>query len=74
MAITASQLRQNVYRLLDEVLSSGLPLEIERNGQLLRITPVTPPDRLARVRPVENLVTGDAGDLTSLDWSSAWQP
>jgi len=33
MAITASELRQPIYRLLDEVLATGLPLEVERNGR-----------------------------------------
>lgn len=37
MAITASQLRQDVYRLLDHVLETGVPLEIERGGRRLRI-------------------------------------
>ena len=39
MALTASKLRANVYRLLDEVLETGKPLEIERNGKTLVITP-----------------------------------
>lgn len=52
MAITASQLRQDVYRLLDHVLASGRPLEIERNGRLLRITSVAAGSRLDRLTPV----------------------
>ena len=35
MAITASKLRADVYRLLDEILESSQPLEIERNGKIL---------------------------------------
>ena len=38
MKVTSTQLRQNIYKLLDEVLSSGVPLEIERNGKILKIT------------------------------------
>jgi hypothetical protein len=74
MAISASQLRQDVYRLLDQVLATGRPLEIERNGQLLRITPVVASSRLERVVPRPELISGDPRDLVSLDWSGTWQP
>ena len=36
MASSASRLRQVVYRLLEQVLRTGQPLEIERHGQVLR--------------------------------------
>ena len=29
MRLTASRLRQDIYRILDEVLESGIPVEIE---------------------------------------------
>ena len=35
MVITASKLRENVYRILDQVLATGEPIEIERNGRRL---------------------------------------
>ena len=74
MAITASQLRQDVYRLLDQGLSTGQPLEIERNGHLLRITPASVGSRLDRVVPLQGLILGDPDDLVSWDWSHAWRP
>ena len=39
MAIKATQLRQNLYQLLDKVLQDGKPLEVERGGKILRIIP-----------------------------------
>ena len=45
MAISASRLRQVVYRLLDEVLRTGQPLEIERHGQVQRISAAAPRPR-----------------------------
>lgn len=74
MAITASQLRQDVYRLLDEVLTTGRPLEIERHGKLLRITPAVAGSRLERVVPRPDLINGDPDELVSTDWSGAWRP
>jgi len=74
MAVTASQLRQDVYRLLDQVLSSGVPLEVERKGRRLRIVPDDGASRLERLRGNPNAIVGDPDDLVHLDWSSDWEP
>ena len=77
MALTASKLRANVYRLLDEVLETGVPLEIERNGKFLVIAPRTPEeqgsiwDRLPRR---EGFIVGDHDELIHIDWISEWNP
>lgn len=74
MAISASELRQNVYRLLDEVLRTGTPLEVERGGRRLRIVPVDPPSKVARLTPHPEAFVGDPEDLVHIDWSSEWRP
>ena len=74
MAITASELRANVYRVLDEILATGTPVEIERAGRRLRIVPVDRPARLARLVARPEAVRGDSDDLVHIDWSSEWQP
>ncbi|HWB71890.1 MAG TPA: type II toxin-antitoxin system Phd/YefM family antitoxin [Egibacteraceae bacterium] len=74
MAISASELRQNIYRLLDEVLETGLPLEIERKGKRLRIVPVHTGSRLERIQGDPELIVGDPDDLVHLDWSPYWRP
>lgn len=33
MSVTPSQLRADIYRLLEEVLETGVPLEVERGGR-----------------------------------------
>ena len=70
MAVTASKLREDVYNILDKVLETGEPVEIERKGKLLRIVvePATN-SRLARIVKRPGLVTGDPADLASMDWS-----
>lgn len=74
MTINASQLRKDVYRLLDQVLATGQPLEIERNGRLLRITSASAGSRLDRVTPRPDLIHGDPEELISMDWSDDWRP
>ncbi|WP_183096130.1 type II toxin-antitoxin system Phd/YefM family antitoxin [Nocardioides stalactiti] len=73
-AVTPSQLRQDIYRLIDRVLETGEPLEIERKGRRLRIVADAPVDRLSRIRANPDLIVGDPGDLASIDWSAEWDP
>jgi len=74
MRVSPSELRANIYRLLDQVLETGVPLEIDRNGRLLRIVPDEPVDRLSRLVPHPGTIVGDPEDLVSLDWSGCWTP
>ena len=74
MAISASRLRKDVYRLLDEVVRTGQPLEIERHGQVLRITAAATRSRLERIDPVPELIVGEPQDLVSWDWSEDRRP
>ncbi|MGH8933039.1 MAG: type II toxin-antitoxin system prevent-host-death family antitoxin [Egibacteraceae bacterium] len=74
MAVTASELRQNIYNLLDEVLETGVPLEIERKGKKLRIVPEKPRSKLDRLVPHPGTIIGDPDDLIHMDWSVYWNP
>ncbi|MCW5891361.1 MAG: type II toxin-antitoxin system Phd/YefM family antitoxin [bacterium] len=71
--ITASKLRENVYRILDQVLESGRPVEIERRGRTVRLVPVEPPSRLSRLKR-RRFIKGDPEALVHLDWSKEWKP
>ena len=71
---TATRLRANLYRVLDEVLETGLPVEIERSGRVLRIEAVSPTDRLSRLEPHPDYIVGDPASIVHLDWSSEWKP
>ena len=74
MRITASQLRADVYRLLDQVLETGEAIEIERRGRVVRIVPEDSGNWLDRLVPREGVVSGDPDDLVHVDWSSQWRP
>ena len=70
-SISATKLRQNLYNILDSVVDTGVPVEIERNGRLLRIVAEergTKWDRLT----AHQVVVGDPDDLVHIDWSSEW--
>ena len=72
MAMTASKLRQDIYRILDRVLETGEPVIVERNGRRLRISADETPSRLDSLVRRPEVVIGDSDDLVHLDWSDEW--
>jgi hypothetical protein len=72
MTFRASGLRENIYRILNEILQTGVPVEIERKGKLLRIAAVEPKGKLANLKP-RDLIGGDPEDLVHLDWFDEWR-
>lgn len=71
MRVTATQLRQDLYRLIDQVIESGEPLEIERKGSRLRIVAAVPSSKLDRLVPRADFISGDAEDLAAIDWTDS---
>lgn len=57
--------------ILDGVLESGQSVEIERNGQILRIVSEERRSIWERLEP-HSIVTGDPEDLVSMDWTDSW--
>lgn len=63
MRITDTDLHERTAEVLDTVLPTGEPVEVERNGQLLRITP-SKLNRLTR----RDAIIGEPDDLVHMDW------
>jgi antitoxin (DNA-binding transcriptional repressor) of toxin-antitoxin stability system len=72
--ITATELRRDVYRLLDTVLATGESIEIERNGRKVLITPFQPVDRISRLVSHPGSLIGDPEEVVHMDWSGEWSP
>ncbi|MCK6528669.1 type II toxin-antitoxin system Phd/YefM family antitoxin [Myxococcota bacterium] len=72
MPISASELRADVDNILDRVLESGEPVEIERKGRIVRLVPEARPSKLLRLVRRPGVVVGDPEDLVHLDWPSEW--
>lgn len=77
MALTASKLRENIYRILDQVAETGKPVEISRKGKLLRIVADSSeqPNRskLSRLKKRMGVIVGDPEDIVHMDWSKNWR-
>jgi prevent-host-death family protein len=70
-SLTASQLRADVYRLLDRVIETGEPIEVLRGEKKVRIVPVEPRKRTERLKR-RNWIAGDPEEILTVDWSSLW--
>ena len=67
-AISATGLRQNLYNILDSVVDTGVPVEVERRGRLLRIVAAEPGSKWDRLT-AHQVVVGDPDELVHVDWS-----
>jgi len=72
MVITASDLRQNIYRLLDQVAETGIPIEINRRGKIVRLVSERKPGKLLNLK-TRKVMNGDPESIVHLDWSSEWK-
>ena len=66
--VTPTQLRKDIYQLLDEVLATGLPIEIKRGDERLRIVPVEKLDKFQNLVERPEAISGDPEDLVHLNW------
>ena len=72
MRVTASKLRENIYRILDEAIATGVPVEVIRKGKVLKIVPDKPVSKLDRLRKRKNVFVGNVEDIIGMDWSKEW--
>jgi hypothetical protein len=65
--LSLTALRKRLYQVVDQVLATGIPAEIERKGQKLLIVPVNRPiSRLANLKKRSGIV-GDPNDLVDIE-------
>jgi prevent-host-death family protein len=66
--ITVTELRGNIYNLLDEVLNTGIPIEINKGGKKLKILPVGKANKLQNLVSRPNVIKGNPDDLVDISW------
>lgn len=73
MRITASKLRENIYRILDDVIDTGTPVEIIRKGTVVKLVPEKRTSKLSRLKKRRGFsFKGDPDDIIKMDWSKEW--
>ena len=63
--ISLTTLRQQLFKVVDRIIKTGVPVEISRRGHRLRIVPVAKTSKLARLTPHKATV-GNPEDLVEL--------
>ena len=71
MRISASKLRQDLCRILDQALESGVAVEVIRRGKVLKIVPEKTASKLSRLKKRHGL-NGDPEDIVHMDWLKEW--
>lgn len=71
--MTPSRLRENLYRILDQILETGEPVEILRNGKKLKIIPERPRS-LEQLQQHSEYLNVEKEEIVHIDWSSEWRP
>lgn len=67
-SVTPTELRTNIYNLLDEVLKTGIPLEVRKGGEKLRIVPVEKADKFQNLISRPQVIHGDPEELVEISW------
>ena len=74
LEITVTELRKNIYKLLDKVLETGLSIGVSRKGRRIIISPAEPESKLEHLESHPDCIAGDPDDLVHMDWSQEWRP
>jgi len=68
------KIQKDILRLLDKVVKTGVPLEIERKGKRLLISPAKKRRDLNCLEKHPDFIVGNPDDLIHIDWTSEWKP
>ena len=63
--LSVTALRQNLFRIVDRVLETGVAVEIDRHGKRLVLAPKEPRSKLANLKR-RQVIVGDPEELVSL--------
>lgn len=71
MKTTVTKLRQNLYRYLDRVVETGVPIEVERKGHTIRIVSGVRKSKLENLRAHDALAVTPE-EIIHGDWLVEW--
>lgn len=66
--ITVTELRGNIFKLLDEVLRTGVPIEVNKGGKKVRIVPAEVSNKLQNLVSRPDVINGDPEDIVNTTW------
>ncbi len=72
--VSEPNIQRDILGLLDKVVKTGVPVEIERKGKRLLISPAEKRRNLDCLEEHPDFILGNADDLVHIDWSAEWKP
>ena len=73
MALSLTQLRADLYHLVDQVIVTGIPLEIERKGVKIKLVLEKKKSKLDNLVKHPGTIKGNPDDIVHIDWSHEWK-
>ena len=73
MAMSASALMQNIYKIFDRVLETGIPVEIERKKGRIKIVPIKKRSKLKNLKK-HRIMKCPPEEIVHINWSKEWRP
>lgn len=70
--ISLTELRGKLYQLIDQTIASGVPIEIERKGHILKISLENSPAKMDRLIRRPEIILNKNDDLIHADWMKNW--
>ncbi len=71
--MTATQLRKDIYSVIDRVARTGAPVEITCKGTAVLIIPKAARSRLAHLKK-RRVLKCKPEDILTADWTGSWEP
>lgn len=75
MAVTPTQLRENLYKILDQVIETQVPVDILRKGHIVKLMvgPSKISRKLSTLKAHPEALCVDPDLFIETDWSINWQ-
>ena len=70
----ATNLRKNLFKVLDKAARTGKSIEIESKGRRFRIVSLEAPKKFASLQKHPDVFSGDLDKLITIDWMTDWRP
>ncbi len=71
-AITLTELRADLYKVVDQIIKTGVSVEVQRNGHKIKIILADGPSKLERLTQRTDVINGDLEDIVHSDWLQEW--
>jgi hypothetical protein len=71
-AITLTELRADLYKVVDQIIETGVSVEVQRNGHKIKIILADGPSKLERLAQRTGVINGDPEDIVHCEWLQEW--